>query len=285
MKILSLADFSTGDKAAIRKIIIDSLNLPNCVQDFFIDPAHNDIKTQINFFVGVFPQEASQLFNFTIGGLGPGEVFLYFLCDHITLSGYSSSTDIFLGNAPFAEVKSVQHIVDNWYGDFRLGAYTDAANYEFLQDLLEFTNHLHNPALIANTSEIPKTKILELRQQVNTFDEHKLELKLINGKIFSGNSFICDLNADDLSSKIRHSLTWLSEKTPDSFNEIEDRYFDKIFKTPLGSERFIFLDRKTAKCLFIGKLEKQMLLIERVTQGRIKPMINFNQHLPQIINT
>jgi hypothetical protein len=64
-----------------------------------------------------------------------------------------------------------------------------------------------------------------------------------------------------------------STKTPSYFKEIEDRYFDSVVNSPIGNHDFIFFDRTTAKCIYHGKITRDMLAIERITQGKIKPFI------------
>lgn len=277
MKTLNSTDFSSvGNKAAIRTKIINELNLDKYVQDFFFDPAHSDIKRGINLFVEAYPIESVQILNISYNGFGPGEVLLYFLCDNLTLSGYSSQIDTFVNSSPFAEVKAIQQMFEGVHGDFRFGGFADEANHAFLQDVRRFIDHTGNSAILPNELEISRRKITELRKIDSEGEEFNLVLKVVNGLVFVGNTPLCKRSDIDFSSKVQFALDNLSEKTPNTFSEIENKYFAKVLSTAVGQSDFLFFDRKTARCLYFGKIGREMLSIERVTQGRIKPYINLS---------
>ncbi len=246
------------------------------MQDFFFDPAHSDIKRSINSFVEAYPVESIWILNISYNGFGPGEVLLYFLCENLTLSGFSSQIDSFVSSTPFAEIKAVQQMFDGVHGDFRFGGFADEANHTFLQDVRRFIDHTANSAILANELEISRRKITELRKINSDGDEFNLNLKIVNGVIFAGNTPLCKRSDIDFSSKVQFALDNLSEKTPNTFSEIENKYFTKVLDTSVGRSNFLFFDRKTAKCLYFGKISREMLSIERVTQGRIKPYINLS---------
>lgn len=277
MKTLNSTDFSSvGNKAVIRTKIINELNLDKFVQDFFFNPAQIDIKRGVNLFVEAYPIESVQILNISYHGFGPGEVLLYFLCDNLALSGYSSQIDTYVNSNPFAEVKAVQQMFEGVYGDFRFGGFADEANHAFLQDVRRFIDHTGNSTILPNELEISRRKLTELRKIVSEGDEYNLSVKVVNGMIYAGNEPLCQRTDIDFSSKIQIALDFLSEKTPNAFSEIENKYFDKTLNTQVGQSDFLFFDRKNAKCLHFGKIEREMLSIERVTQGRIKPYINLS---------
>lgn len=266
---------SVENKAEIRRKIISALKLENWeVEGFFFDPSTTDIKSKINLFVESFPLEAKTLLNMSISGFGPGEILLYFLCDNLTLSGFKSQIDASVNGKPFAEVKAVKPSnKPNWYYDFRFGVDASEPNHQFLFEVRNFVNHTNNPALLENELEITRTKITELRKIALNVDEFSLNLKVINGDVYANNTKICKRSDIDFASKIQEAMDKVSSKTPSYFEEIEDRYFNSVVNSPIGSHDFIFFDRTTAKCIYLGKITKDMLAIERITQGKIKPFV------------
>ena len=246
------------------------------MQDFFFDPAHADIKRSINLFVEAYPIESLKTLGISYNGFGPGEVLLYFLCDNLTLSGFSSQIDSHVNSTPFAEIKAVQQMFEGVHGDFRFGGFADEANHQFLQDMRRFIDHTGNLAILPNELEISRKKINELRKITSKGEEFNLTLKVVDGTVFAGNTPLCKRTDIDFSSKVQFALDSLSEKTPNTFSEIEDKYFSKVMGTSVGQSNFLFFDRKTAKCLYFGKIRREMLSIERVTQGKIKPYVNLS---------
>lgn len=244
------------------------------VDGFFFDPSTSNIKDKINFFVESFPLESKKLLNVSPSGLGPGEILLYFLCDDLVLSGFKSQIDASINGKPFAEVKAVRPSnKPDWYYDFRFGVDASEANHQFLSDVNNFVNHTNNPALLESELEITRTKISELRKISLNVDEFSLNLRIINGEIYVGAKRICKRSDIDFASKIQDVLDKASIKTPNVFNEIEDRYFESVINSPIGNHDFIFFDRNSAKCIYYGKIKQDMLAIERITQGKIKPFI------------
>ena len=266
---------SVENKAEIRRKIISALGLEYWeVEGFFFDPSISNIQSKINLFVESFPLESKKILNLSFTGFGPGEILLYFLCDNLYLSGFKSQIDAHVNGKPLAEIKAVRPSnKQHWYYDFRFGAEASGSNYQFLAEVRNFVNHTNNPALLENELEITRTKISELRRITLNVDEFSLNLKIINGEIYSGNSKICKRSDIDFSSKIQEAFNSLSSKTPNYFKEIEDKYFDSIINSSIGNHNFIFFDRTTARCVYFGKIIREMLSIERVTQGKIKPFI------------
>ena len=277
MKTFNSTDFaSVENKADVRTKIINALGLNHWeVEGFFFDPLNfPDVSSKINYFVESFPLESKKLLNLSINGLGPGEILLYFLCENLTLSGYKSQIDASVNGKQFAEVKAV--IPSNkpsWYYDFRFGVNASEPNHQFLLDVKNFVNHTNNPALLENELEITRTKISELRKIELSVDEYSISIKVINGEVYSGNTRLCRRSDIDFAKKIQEAFDTSSLKTPNFFSEIEDRYFSNVLSSPIGQHDFIFFDRNSAKCIYFGKLTRDMLSIERVTQGKIKPFV------------
>lgn len=277
MKTFNSTDFaSVENKADVRTKIINALGLNHWeVEGFFFDPLNfPDVSSKINYFVESFPLESKKLLNLSINGLGPGEILLYFLCENLTLSGYKSQIDASVNGKQFAEVKAV--IPSNkpsWYYDFRFGVNASEPNHQFLLDVKNFVNHTNNPALLENELEITRTKISELRKIELSVDEYSISIKVINGEVYSGNTRLCRRSDIDFAKKIQEAFDTSSFKTPNFFSEIEDRYFSSVLSSPIGQHDFIFFDRNSAKCIYFGKLTRDMLSIERVTQGKIKPFV------------
>ena len=280
MKTFNSTDFaSVENKADVRTKIINALGLEYWeVEGFFFDPLNvPNIITKINYFVESFPTESKKLLNMSISGLGPGEILLYFLCENLTLSGYKSQIDASINGAQFAEVKAVlSSNKPNWYYDFRFGVQASEPNHQFLLDVKNFVNHTNNPALLENELEITRTKVTELRKISLSVDEYSLAIKVINGEVYAGNTRLCKRSDIDFAKKIQEAFDTVSFKTPNFFSEIEDRYFNSVMASPIGSHDFIFFDRNSAKCVYFGKLKRDMLAIERVTQGKIKPFVKLS---------
>ena len=266
---------SVENKAEIRRKIISALGLENWeVEGFFFDPSLPNIPAKINLFVESFPLESKKLLNLSITGFGPGEILLYFLCDNLALSGFKSQIDAHVDGKPLAEVKAVRPSnKPNWYYDFRFGAEASEPNHQFLFEIRNFVNHTNNPALLENELEITRTKITELRKIVLNVDEFTLNIKVINGDVYVGNSKICKRTDIDFARRIQDAMDNASTKTPSYFKEIEDKYFNSVVNSQIGNHDFIFFDRTTAKCIYYGKITRDMLAIERITQGKIKPFI------------
>ena len=248
------------------------------VEGFFFDPSTSNIKAKINFFVESFPAESKKLLNFSPAGLGPGEILLYFLCDDLVLSGFKSQIDASINGIPFAEVKAVRPSnKPDWYYDFRFGVDASEPNHQFLAEVNNFVNHTNNPALLESELEITRTKITELRKISLNVDEFSLNLKIVNGEIYAGSEKICKRSDVDFASKIQQAIDKVSIKTPSYFDEIEDRYFNRVIQSPIGNHNFVFFDRNSARCAYFGKIQRDMLAIERITQGKIKPFIKLPQ--------
>lgn len=266
---------SVENKAEIRRKIISALKLDNWeVEGFYFEPSLSNVKSKINLFVESFPLEAKQLLNMTLSGFGPGEILLYFLCDNLTLSGFKSQIDATVNGIPFAEVKAVRPSnKPYWYYDFRFGVEASEPNHQFLYEVRNFVNHTDNSALLQNELEITRTKVTELRKITLNVDEFTLNLKVINGDVYVKDYKICKRSDIDFASKIQEAMDKISSKTPNYFQEIENKYFDSVINSSIGNHDFMFFDRTSAKCIYVGKIERSMLAIERVTQGKIKPFI------------
>ena len=276
MHTFNSSDFtSVENKAEIRRRITSALKLEYWeVEGFFFDPSLSDTKSKINLFVESFPLESKQLLNMSLSGIGPGEILLYFLCDNLSLSGFKSQIDASVNGKPFVEVKAVRPSnKPNWYYDFRFGVDASEPNHQFLFEVRNFVNHTNNPALLENELEITRTKITELRKIVLNVDEFSLNLKVINGDVYVKDQKICKRMDIDFASKIQMAMDKHSSKTPSYFKEIEDRYFNSVINSAIGNHDFMFFDRTTAKCIYVGKIQRDMLAIERVTHGKIKPFI------------
>ena len=277
MKTFISTEFtSVENKADVRIKIIKALGLADWeVQGFFFNPLDvPNLPAKINYFVESFPLESKKLLDLSINGLGPGEILLYFLCDNLSLSGFKSHIDASVNGVPFAEVKAVLSAGPGRYCDFRFGVDASEPNHQFLFDVRNFVNHAGNPAMLENELEITRTKISELRQISIDTDEFYLNLKVLDGEIYAGPKRICKRSDIDFACKIQDALDNASNKTPNFFSEIEDRYFSQILDSQIGKQNFLLFDRKTAKCIYFGKISKEMLSIERVTQGKVKPFIN-----------
>ena len=278
MKTFNSTDFSSVEnKADVRTKIINALGLKHWeVEGFYFDPtAVPNVLTKINYFVDSFPIESKKLLNLSVNGLGPGEILLYFLCENLTLSGYKSQIDASVSGVPFAEVKGVLPDVKNSvFYDFRFGVDASEPNHRFLFNVRNFVNHTNNPTLLENELEITRKKIAELRKISIDVNEYSLNLKIVNGTVYSGDTKLCERNDINFASKIQEAFDQASSKTPNFFKDIEDLYFAEILKSPIGNHDFMFFDRKSAKCIYYGKITKDMLSIERVTQGKVKPFIN-----------
>lgn len=253
-------------------------HLETDIDGFFFDPSTaSNVPRLINYFVDSFPLESKRLLDLSVNGLGPGEILLYFLCENLTLSGFKSQIDCMVNGKPFAEVKAaLASGVPGVYYDFRFGVDASEPNHEFLFDVRNFVNHTDNPAMLDNELEITRKKIAELRDISIDVDEFTLPLKIKNGKIFVGDKMICSRADINFSSEIQKALDKMSSKTPNYFKEIEDKYFSTVIASPIGTHDFLFFDRKTARCIYFGKVNKEMLSVERVTQGKVKPFINLS---------
>lgn len=277
MKTFNSTEFaSVENKADVRTKIINALGLEHWeVEGFYFNPLEApNVPDKINYFVESFPIESKRLLNLSVSGLGPGEILLYFLCDNLTLSGYKSQIDASVDGSEFAEVKAVlPSNKPNWYYDFRFGVQASEPNHQLLLDVRNFVNHTNNPALLANELEVTRTKISELRKIELDVDEYSLPLKVIDGFIYVGQDRLCKRSDVDFARRIQEAFDTKSYKTPNHFSAIEDRYFNAVLASPIGNHDFIFFDRNSAKCIYFGKLERDMLAIERITQGKIKPFV------------
>lgn len=279
MTSLNSTDFTVENKAELRKIITNSLNL-ECweVENFFFDPLNcPNVLNSINLFVESFPVESVKLLNHVVNGLGPGEVLLYFLCDNLTLSGFKSQIDTSINGVPFAEVKAVIPHGESGqlYFDFRFAGEADEPNHQLLYNVRNFIDHTGNPTLLENELEITRKKWAELKGISVDLDEFSLNLKIVDGEIYVGSTKICRRNDIDFSCKIQMAFDKLSTKTPNSIQEIENAYFDSILQSNIGKHDFIFFNRKNGRAIYHGKLTRQMLSVERITQGKVKPFVNF----------
>lgn len=280
MHSLISSDFtSIENKAEIRRKIISALGLTETESQvvetsFFMKSTTCDIKSKINLFNSSFPEFYSKLFNTTISGFGPGEILLYFLIDDLYLSGFTSSIDAYVGNKPFAEIKAVKKSFKlNWYYDFRFGSFSNDSNQKIISTIKNFVNHVNNPLLIDSELEINRTKIKQLQKIKLNVDEYSMLLKVSNGDVYIDQTKIGTRADVDFASKIQNALDHLSTKTPSTFKELEDAYFNEILLSPEGKNNFIFFDKRDGMCVYHGKLSREMLAIERITQGRVKPFI------------
>lgn len=269
---------SVENKAEIRRKIISSIGLELWeVENFFFDPLKvNNVQGKINLFADSFPSESKTLLNWITSGLGPGEILLYFLCDTICLSGFKSQIDASINGKAYAEIKALMPANTNVYYDFRFGVDASEPGRQFLVDTVNFVNHTKNPLLLDNELEITRSKIAELRGISTAFDEYSLNLKVNNGEIFVGDKKICNRSDINFASEIQKALDNLSTKTPNFFSEIENTYFSRLLSSNIGKTDFLLFDKKLAKCIFFGKLTRNMLSIERVTQGKVKSFINLS---------
>jgi hypothetical protein len=276
LKPLNPTDFtSVGNKADIRRTIINELGLNYLqVQNFFFSAESPNLPERINAFTDAFPSQAVKLLSISFNGYGPGEVLFYFLCDNATLSGFTSQIDVNVNSRPFAEIKAAKELKPRVFGDFRFGGAFSEANYEFLVGVRNFVNHSENPAIILSELELSQKKINELRQMTSYSDEFSLNLKIVNNDVYANGFRLCNRSDIDFAQKIQIAFTTLSEKSPKTFKEIEDKYFSRV-EHILDKTNFLLFNRKNAKCEYFGKLSREMLSIERVTQGRIKPLIKF----------
>ena len=277
MKTLNSIDFSSiGNKDRIRKIIVDELNLNyQEVKRYFFYPDPLDIEKKINSFVVAKPKEALQIFNLSKTGLGLGEILLYFLCDGLTLSGFKSQIDAYVDSVPFAEIKAVKYLGKGKFGDIRFGASSSEANLIFLKDIKDLVEHSSKPSIIDSELEISRKQMNELRKIKNAYIEGSLNLKItVNGNIRSKNRYVCSIDDIDFEQQIRQLMLNDTVKNPTTYYEIEDKYISEILKMNIGTENFLCFDRSSARCIFFGKLTKNMLSIDRVTQGRIKPCLD-----------
>jgi len=282
LKFLNSFDFSSiENKDRIRRIIIDELGIDEEIRDYYFDPLVNNVQNRLNEFRTKFPEPYLSLFQLTKTGLGVGEILLYFLCDNLTLSGFSSQVDLCIDGKPFAEVKSVIPLnQEGLYGDIRFGAWSSIANLEFLREIKDFVTHSFYPNLIVTELEISSKKLDEIRKIRNEVIERSIELKLsVNGNVRTSAGYICDLNDSDFETKIRQLLS-TSMKNPVSYQEIEDKFISNILDiNSAGNEKFLCFNRKTGECIYFGKLTKDMMTVDRVTQGKIKPRLDLSSSL------
>lgn len=69
-------------------------------------------------------------------------------------------------------------------------------------------------------------------------------------------------------------LDRLRKLAPKAIKQAEDDYFKKLFSGRVGSKKFLFFDTKTALPVYYGKLEREMLYLERFSAGQTKLLFN-----------
>lgn len=119
---------STKYKKEIRYLYVKNF-FPNFNTDLFTKQVNTD---KINRGIEALRKEDTSKFRnlveFKPGGLGPGEVMLYFLIDDAQLGGAGSAgVDIIVGSQKY-EVKAVKVSKENIASDFKLGGTVPLAN-------------------------------------------------------------------------------------------------------------------------------------------------------------
>lgn len=126
----------------------------NSVDASSINSLANDLKKEN-------AQGFLNLFKYKVGGVGPGEVMLYFLVNDLVIGGMSSAgADVISGGTTY-EVKAVQVNREGYAYDFKMGGTFPDKVLPIIQELAE----LAEKNGIKKSKEINKTDVDELKKK------------------------------------------------------------------------------------------------------------------------